>query len=166
MARFFGLSAESAASVEQVHWAYSREEYWYARFAAFDATTSLDSLAVEDGVVRVAMTQDLRHDVLPRLLSRLYPGDLKVRSTETWSPTGDGRFRGEITTTAVGAPGSGHGAGTLAPHRGGSQLHLSATVEFNVPLVGGRIENYLGTQLTEQIPLVQRFTTEWIADHA
>jgi hypothetical protein len=33
-------------------------------------------------------------------------------------------------------------------------------------VVGGRIESYVGSQLAENIPAIQRFTTTWIAEHA
>ena len=35
MPRSFDVSVESPASVEQVHCAFSDEDYWLARFAAF-----------------------------------------------------------------------------------------------------------------------------------
>ena len=55
MPRSFDVSVESPASVEQVHGAFSDEEYWLARFAAFGASTTLDSLIVDsDGTVTVS----------------------------------------------------------------------------------------------------------------
>ena len=65
----------------------------------------------------------------------------------------------------TGAPGSGHGAAMLAPAGDGSQLTLSATVEFKVPLVGGKIESYVARQFAEGIREIQRFTTGWISEH-
>jgi hypothetical protein len=47
----------------------------------------------------------------------------------------------------------------------GSQLRFSATVEVKIPLVGGKIESYVGGQLAEEIPAIQRFTTMWITEH-
>ena len=48
----------------------------------------------------------------------------------------------------------------------GSRLTLTATVEFKVPLVGGTIESYIAREFAEGIPEIQRFTTEWISEHA
>jgi hypothetical protein len=39
-------------------------------------------------------------------------------------------------------------------------------VEFNVPLIGGKIESMIGRQLVEQISAMLRFTAEWITEHA
>jgi Protein of unknown function (DUF2505) len=162
--RSFEVSVESPASVEQVHGAFGEADYWSSRFAAFGTTTTVESLIVgPDGTVSVDMVQDLRQGGLPKLLTRFYPGDLKVLTTETWQPVGDRQVRGEVTIAAVGAPGSGRGAALLMPVGDGSQMTFNGIVDFKVPLVGGKIESYLGGQFAELISEIQRFTTAWIA---
>jgi hypothetical protein len=165
MPRSFDVSFESAASVEQVHSAFSDDDYWRARLAAL-GTATLDSLIVDaGGTVTVATTQDLRHDLLPGLFAKLYPGDLEVVHNETWSPIGGGRVRGQVSIAVPGAPGSGLGAALLAPAQNGSLLKYTATVEVKVPLVGRKIESYIGAQVVERITAIQRFTTVWIAEN-
>jgi Protein of unknown function (DUF2505) len=167
MPRSFDLLEESPASVKQVHSAFGDKDYWLARLTAFGGGTTLDSLIVDaDGTVTVATTLDLRRDLLPGVVAKVYPGDPKIVSTERWRPIGDSRVRGEVSVAARGAPGSGRGAALLAPIRKGSQLKFTATVEVKVPLVGGKIESYIGGQLIEHISAIQRFTTMWIAEHA
>jgi hypothetical protein len=53
----------------------------------------------------------------------------------------------------------------LAASGGGSRLDLSGTVQFNVPLVGGRIESYLAGLFADGLSAVQRFTDAWIGEH-
>ena len=65
-----------------------------------------------------------------------------------------------------GCAGSGRGAALLVPMGNGSRLSFNGIVEFKVPMVGGKIESYLGGQLAEHIPAIQRFTTVWITEHA
>jgi uncharacterized protein DUF2505 len=167
MPRSFDVSFESPASVEQVHSTFGDEDYWLARLAAFGGTTTLDSLIVDShGTVTVTTTQDLRHDALPRLVAKLYRGDLNILRNETWRPIGGRRVSGQISVAATGAPLSGRGAALLAPLGNGSRLKFSATVEFNVPLVGGKIESYIAGQLADGISEIQRFTTTWITEHA
>lgn len=166
MPRSFEVSVRSRTTVEQVHGVFGDETYWEDRFLAFGTATTLESLVVgADGTVAVQTVQDLRRDALPRLLAKLYPGDLRVLSTETWIPIGDRRVRGEVTVDAIGAPGSGRGAALLQPRGDGSELTFQGTIEFNVPLVGGRVEGYLGRQFSDHITEIQRFTTDWIAQH-
>ncbi len=168
MPRSFDVSFESPASVEQVHSTFSDEDYWLARLAAFGGgSTTLDALIVDsDGTVTVTTTQNLRHDGLPGIVAKLYPGDLNVLRNETWRPIGGRRVSGEISIAAAGAPGSGHGEALLAPLGKGSRLKFTATVEFKVPLVGGKIESYIAGQLVEGIGEIQRFTAMWITARA
>jgi hypothetical protein len=177
MPRSFDLSVESSASVVQIHSAFSEEDYWLARLAAFGGIGRLDSLIIRtDGsvtAVTIADMSDMRHDWLPGLvddwllglIAKLYPGDLKVVHNETWSPIGGGQVRGEVSVAARGAPGSGLGVVLLAPAQNGSRLKCTVTVEFKVPLVGGKIESFFGRQVVEQIADVQCFTTKWITEH-
>jgi hypothetical protein len=49
---------------------------------------------------------------------------------------------------------------------GGARLKLRATVEVKIPLVGGKLENFIGSQLVELLIREQRFTTRWIGETA
>jgi hypothetical protein len=167
MPRSFDVSFESPASVEQVHAAFGDEDYWLARIAAFGGCKTLDSLVVDsDGTVTVTVTEDLRRSALPGILAKVYRSDLNVRSTETWTPVDDRQISGKISVAVTGAPGSGHGVAVLAALGNGSRLAFTATVEFNVPLLGGRIENYIAREFAQGVPQIQRFTTTWISEHA
>jgi hypothetical protein len=162
----FDVSFQSPTSVEQIHSAFGEKDYWLARIAEFGGSKTLDSLIVDsDGTVTVSITEDLRRGGLPGMLAKLYRGDLKVQSTEKWRPASDRRVNGEISVAVAGAPGSGRGAAVLAPSGDGSQLTLSATVEFKVPLVGGMIESYVAREFAEGIREIQRFTTRWVIEH-
>jgi hypothetical protein len=167
MPRSFDVSVDSPASVEQVHTAISGEDYWLARLATLNGSTTLESLVVhDDQTVRVATTQDLGRDLLPGIVAKFYRRDLKIRHTETWTPLGDSQLRGEISVAVSGAPGSGSGAALVAPTQSGSQLTLTGTVEFKVPLVGGTIESFIAREFAQGIPNIQDFTAKWVAEHA
>ena len=167
MPRSFDFTVESSVSVEQIHSAFSEEDYWLARLAAFGGIGRLDSLIIgTDGSAHVVTIHDLRHDWLPGLFAKLYPRDLEVVQNETWSLIGGGLLRGEVNTAARGAPGSGLGTVLLAPAQNASRLKCTATVEFKVPLVGGKIESYMGRQMVEETPVMLRFTAKWITEHA
>jgi hypothetical protein len=166
MARSFDVAVDSPASVEQVHAAFSGEDYWLARLATLNGSTTLESLVVDDDhTVRVATTQDLGRDLLPGIVSKFYRRDLKIQHTETWRPV-DGQLRGEISVAVSGAPGSGSGAASVAPAQSGSVLTLTGTVEFKVPLVGGMIESFIAREFAHGIPNIQDFTAKWVTEHA
>jgi hypothetical protein len=164
--RSVDFSVESSATVEQLYSAFSAEDYWLARLATFGGFGRLDSLILADGSAAVVIIQDLHHEGLPGLVAKFFPREWQVVQTETWSPIDDGLVRGEISIVTHGAPGSGLGTALLAPAQNGSRLDCTATVEFKVPLVGGKIESVVARLLAQQISGLQRFTTNWITEHA
>jgi len=165
MPRPFDVSVESPASVEEVHAAFSAEKYWLARLENMSGGTTLESLVVDDDrTVRVTTVQDVGRDVLPGIVSKFYRRDINVRSTETWTPSGD-QLRGRITVAVTGAPGSGSADASVAPTAGGSLLTLNGTVEFKVPVVGGTVESFIAREFAKGIPDVQDFTARWVTEN-
>jgi hypothetical protein len=53
----------------------------------------------------------------------------------------------------------------LAAAGNGSRLQFTASVEVRIPLVGGKVENFIGSQLVELLIAEQRFTTAWLTDN-
>ncbi len=110
MPRTFEVAITSPHSTRQVFDAFAAAAYWHDRYAAFESSTTLDELdrtSTPDGEsVRLVMTEDLRADRLPSLIGRVYPGELKVRTTEHWQVGADDRVHGTIEITVLGAPGS------------------------------------------------------------
>jgi DNA-binding transcriptional LysR family regulator len=143
MPRSFDVAVDSPASVDQVHAAFSAEQYWLARLATLNGSTALESLTVDDDrTVRVATTQDLGSDLLPGIVAKFYRRDLKVRHTETWTPSGD-QLRGEITVAVSGAPGTGRCAqrqfDALQHHRVFDRVGMNAS---HGPLSHHRVQQW------------------------
>jgi Protein of unknown function (DUF2505) len=166
-ARSFDILTESPASVEQIHAALGREDYWLARLAPAAATTTLDSLIVDDnGTVTARVTQRLGRQLLPGPVAKFIPGELKIVHIETWRPVGDPQVRGQVRVSASGGLGSGRAEAWLEPSGNGSQMRFVLRVEVKIPLLGGKLEKSMGAGLADNIPALQRFTTTWIAEHA
>jgi hypothetical protein len=166
MSRSFDVSTESPASVEQIHAAFGREDYWLARIdGAGDIT--LDSLVVDaDDTVTVRTTQHFGRQLLPGLVTKLLKGDLKLVHTEIWRPDGDRQVRGQVSVSASGGLGSGHVETWLAPtDDGGCQLRSAGRVEVKIPLMGVKLEKSIGADLAQGIPEILRFTTTWITEN-
>lgn len=164
MPRTFTLTEHYPGSVEQVYAAFADERYWLARLADSGAdTATLDSMTVgADGGVDVVTTQGIHRDKLPALAAQFHPGDLEMARHEKWHPVRDGRAHAQVTGKIVGAPAKLSGDAVLEPAAGGSALRLTATVQVDIPLVGGKIENFIGTQLGELMTAEQQFTSTWL----
>jgi len=163
------MAAEYEGRVEQVHRAFSDEQYWLVRLSESGADhATLDEMAVgTDGGIRIKTTQTLRADRLPAVVTQFHRGDLSFVREELWTPVVHGRATAEVTGAIPGAPATLTGSADLAPAitGDGSRMAFTATVEVRVPLVGGKIENFIGNQLVELLIGEQRFTTAWIKDN-
>ena len=170
MPRSFDMAAEYEGTAEQVHRAFSDEGYWLARLAESGADkATLDAIErTADGGVDVVMTQTLRADRLPGVVTQFHHGDLSFVREETWGPIVDGEAAAVIKGSIRGAPATLDGAAVLGRSGTGAsaRLEFKATVEVRIPLVGGKVENFVGSQLVDLLIAEQRFTTTWIQEHA
>jgi hypothetical protein len=169
MPRSFDMATEYGGSVEQVHQAFSDEQYWLARLADSGADEySLDSMTVDEQGIDVVTTQTLRADRLPAVVTQFHRGDLSVVREETWTPIRNGQSAATVEGSITGAPATLGGSAVLAPAKSGcgSRLEFKVTVQVDVPLVGGKIENFIGSQLVDLLIAEQRFTTVWITENA
>ena len=165
MSRSFEIVAESAASVDAIHAAFRREEYWRDRLAG-DAAATLDEFVVDaDGAVEVLITQHLGRQILPALVANFVPGDLKLVYREAWRPGGDGQVRGQSHVSASGGLGASRAENWLTPVGDESRLRSAGKVEVKIPLVSGKLEKSIGASLAASIPSTLRYTTTWIAEH-
>ena len=167
MPRSFDMATDYEGSVEQVHDALRDEQYWLARLADSGADdASLDSMRLDDqGGVTVATTQILRADRLPGIVTQFHRGDLEIQRVENWTGLVDGAAKAAVTGAIAAAPVALSGDAHLAPSDTHARLAFRATVEVRIPLVGGKVETFIGNQLVELLIAEQRFTTMWIAEH-
>jgi Protein of unknown function (DUF2505) len=172
MPRSFDLSADYEASVEKVHRAFLEEGYWRARLADIPVDEArLESMRVggesgDDGTVEVVTLQVVRSHNLAAVVKQLHRGDVRVRREETWGPLNDGIASASIAGTIEGTPVHVAGTGELAPIDRGARITYRVTVKVRVPLIGGKVERLIGTQLAELVAMEQRLTAEWIANNA
>jgi hypothetical protein len=169
MPRSFDLSADYHGTVERVHSAFSDEQYWLARLDDSGADiVTLDSMVIAaDGTVTVTTTQTLRSDRLPGMVTQFHPRDLEIVRNETWNPVDGGVAHAEVSGAVPGAPVALIARAMLSPRDVvGSRLTFTATIEVSVPLVGGKLERFIGGKLAELVAAEQRFTTLWITENA
>lgn len=171
MPRSFDISADYEGNVEAVLQAYSTQDYWLARLAASGVDDAkLESLRIgggsgNDGTIDVITLQVIDSHKLPALITQLHRGDLCIKREETWSPVSGGVAMATVAGSIVDAPANVSGSAELSPttNSGGSRLECRITVHVRVPLIGGKLENFIGARLADLVVAEQRFTTEWIA---
>lgn len=171
MPRSFDLSADYHGSVEEVHRAFTDETYWRARLArsGVDLAT-LESMRVggetgDDDTVEVVTVQVIHSHKLPGMVTQMHSGDLRIRRQESWGPVAEGAAQGRVAGSIEDAPVNLTGTAMLLPlvATGGARLSFRASVQVRVPIIGGKLENFIGARLAELVAAEQQFTMEWIA---
>ena len=167
MPRSLDMATEYAGTPAQVHAAFCDERYWLARLEASGADdASLEAFRVgHDGGVDVVTTQVLRAERLPWIVHQFHHGDLEIRRAETWTGLADGGSEASVAGSIVRAPVALSGDARLSCRDERARLTFRATVEVRIPLVGGKMEKFIGTQLVNLLSAEQQFTTQWIAEH-
>lgn len=158
------MSVEYEGTVEQVRQAFGDQQYWQARLDEVGVGESLlDSLSTSNGTVTVATTLVLPREFLPAVAAQFHSGDMRIQRRETWQPVVDGTAAGTVECAIVGAPATLRGTSSLSGNGSGARMDLRASVEVKIPLVGGKLESFIGAQLTNLLIEEQRFTTAWLA---
>jgi hypothetical protein len=173
MPRSFELSADYESSVEEIYRAFHEEDYWKARLADIPVDEArLESMRVgggpgNDGTIEVVTVQVVRSHNVAALVKQLHRGDVCVRREETWGPLTDRAATASIVGTIVNTPVHVSGTAELSPiARSAARLAYRLSVKVNIPIIGGKVERLIGTQLAELVSREQRLTAEWIADNA
>ena len=168
MPRSFDMAADYDGTVEQIHQAFGDERYWRERLTRSGADeTTLDSISWNPcGGIDVVTTQTLRADRLPGVVTQFHRGDLSFVREESWTPLNDGRATAIVKGSIPRAPATLSGTAVLAPTGNGSRLEFTASVEVRIPLVGGKVENFVGSRLVDLLIAEQDFTTAWIRENA
>ena len=168
MPRSFDMAAEYDGTVEQIHRAFGNEKYWLERLEQSGADKAiLDSITSgADGGIDVITTQRLHADRLPGVVAQFHHGDLSFVREEVWTPVRNGQATAVVKGSIPGAPATLSGTAVLSTARTGALLEFRAIVEVRIPLVGGKVENFIGSQLVGLLTAEQDFTTAWIRDNA
>jgi hypothetical protein len=167
MPRSFDMATEYEGTPAQVHAAFCDKGYWLARLAASGADdATLDAFRVgTDGGVDVVTTQVLRAERLPGIVHQFHHGDLEIRRAETWTGLAAAGSEASVAGSIARSPVTLSGDARLRSVEERAQLTFRATVEVRIPLVGGKMEKFIGTQLVNLLTTEQQFTTAWIAEN-
>lgn len=113
-----------------------------------------------DGM-KVKVDQYRPADEVPGFAKKFVGDTINIVQEEQWSsPTA-----ADLAVTIPGKPGEMHGTVTLVGDDGGTTETVRATVSVKIPLVGGKIADFIGQMLTRALKAENKVGRDWLASH-
>lgn len=148
------------ATPEQVHAmladrAFREEVCRYQRFHRWDV-----SIEPDGDRMQVAVDQYRGADEVPGFARKFIGDEIHIAQRESWtSPTG-----ADLEVTIPGKPGEMKGTVTLNGDADGTTEVVEAEVKVSIPLVGGKLEGFIGDMLLKALKAENKVGTRWLAD--
>ncbi|MFC9361340.1 DUF2505 domain-containing protein [Rhodococcus sp. NPDC057014] len=163
MSRRIEHSSSYAFPVAQVHAGLITEQYWRDRLDKVGGPgATLEQVTTGPGTISVAMSQSIPAEHLPSIVSKVRPGDLVIKRTETWGTLDGDHAEGTFTAEVVGAPATISGTQTLKEDGSRANVQVEGKAEVRIPLIGGKIENAIADEVLRLIAKEQEFTEQWL----
>ncbi|GAA3553120.1 DUF2505 domain-containing protein [Amycolatopsis ultiminotia] len=156
---------EFTGALADVFTAVSGEQAVQARLAALGGDEGkLLSYTADGDSVHFELQHGINAARLPQAVRTLHKGDIIVRRTQTWQRSGES-YTGRTDVGVSGVPGE-IGAQTSLTQEGEQTVfRTTGEVVVRIPLVGGRIEEFVAQQVTNLLRREDEFTAQWLAEH-
>ncbi len=116
----------------------------------------------EAGTVTIVQRQSVPADSLPDFAKSLFPGDVTIERTETWTGPGGGPVKAVVKGTPAKITGT--MALTPRPTSGGATFTLRMDTKVPIPLFNLAVENLINENITRLMEREYEFTTDWLRD--
>jgi len=148
---------------------FASRRYWEDLIGAYPQSTDseLAHFSSDESGTDITFTHRLSRRDLPSIVATVAPLNVVVVREQHFDPFD--RATNSATghyTTQVPAPLEFGGTYILRQTENGSELRLSNVCKVNVPLVGGKIEQWVLGGLRSLFDAERDFTREWIASHS
>ena len=155
---------EYTQSVETVYAAFTDPDFYVGKFEAIGArNVEVLSSASEDGVFTVETTRDVPLEV-PGALKSFLGGWTTIIQNEEWTETEDGEYVNDLVLTSDGVPATISGTMHLYATDTGCANEVTITISCKIPLVGGKLERFVGgstaQQLADEYEFIQHYLEE------
>jgi hypothetical protein len=153
-----------AAPVPAVYAMLTDPKFQERRCAAgnpLDSSSSVDH--ADDGGATIHLMRLLSVN-LPGMLQKLAGDKIRLTETQTWAggPADADRRDGRLEVRIHGQSGGVDGRLTMQGTDAQTTVGLEADIKINVPLVGGKIENYVAEMLGKFLAKDEELGTAWL----
>ena len=162
MATRFTHSAHIDAPIEAVFNSYSDEAFWHDRLRTVGTPKdSLDNFVVADDSITVTITQYIPDEDIPELGRKVLPGQLVIVRTSVYTDFDGERFTGSAHADAVSGLGRIEGGGEAVSQDGTALESVAGQVKVSVPLLGGKLEKLVVSQLGRLFTAEYKHLDRW-----
>ncbi|HVW43485.1 MAG TPA: DUF2505 domain-containing protein [Amycolatopsis sp.] len=154
--------AEFPHGVSDMYAAMTSEDALHARLADMggDNSALLEYAPSADGV-SFRLRQGVGADRIPSAVRTLHRGDLAVDRRETWRIAGETRT-GQAGATVSGVPGEINARTELSADGAKTLLRITGEVKIRIPLIGGKLEEFVADQITKLLSREAEFAAQWL----
>lgn len=115
-------------------------------------------VADEDGVTVVEVEQTQATDGVPSFVRKLTGDEITITQVERWTSP----LLAEVTSSIPGAPGSVTGTNELVGGEGSATLRVVREITVKVPLVGGKLAQFVASMHTKALAKEYAVAKEWL----
>ena len=138
---------------------FVRAKYEALRYPEFDV---VECTATDSGAV--IKTRRLVPANVPGFAKKLFGDTTEMVQTDTWGAAdATGKRTGTWTIDVPGKPVNVKGTITLSPDGDGAVVVIDGEMKANVPLIGGKLENFAGQEAEKTLVDEYEFTKDWLA---
>ncbi|WP_179466281.1 DUF2505 domain-containing protein [Mycolicibacterium vinylchloridicum] len=169
MSRRMDYVIELDKPVADLYQSFTSRPYWEDLVAEHQkhTDTELAEFSTDETGTDIVFTHTVSRRDMPPMIAAVVPLRLTVTRAQHFDPfnpatnSADGHYRALVPA----APLKFDGTYVLTQTGKGSELRLSSLCKVNVPLVGGKIEQWVLDGLRGLFDSERDFTRDWIAGH-
>lgn len=99
---------------------------------------------------------------VPSFARKLVGDEINILQQEQWT----GRTEARLQVSIPGKPGSMAGTVVLRGHDGGTTETVEVEVKVNIPLIGGKLEGFIGDMLLRALKAENKVGVRWLAENS
>jgi hypothetical protein len=158
----FSHTIEYDAAPDEVYAMLADADFREKVCLAMHAVENEVSIETDGEGMSVVVDQTQPAHGIPSFAKKFVGDTIHIRQREEWSSA----TNATLDVTIPGKPGHMHGTVRLAGDSGGTTETVTVEVKVSIPLIGGKIEGFIGDMLTKALRAENKVGRQWLAEHS